>query len=205
MNIERTLYEKSYEHDACGVGFVADIEGKRSNKILQKGLEAVINLTHRGAVGGDKKTGDGAGVLTQLPFELFDEFLSKEDIDQITIGNFGVGMYFLPRKENLTHKKSLNLIEKILKEKDIKLIASREVPVNDFALGERALESKPDIFQFFVKDVNFTNQNDFERKLYSLRKTIASQSEKNKLDEVYCCSFSSKSIIYKGKIGRAHV
>ena len=203
MNIERTLYEKSYEHDACGVGFVADIEGKRSNKILQKGLEAVINLTHRGAVGGDKKTGDGAGVLTQLPFELFDEFLSKEDIDQITIGNFGVGMYFLPRKENLTHKKSLNLIEKILKEKDIKLIASREVPVNDFALGERALESKPDIFQFFVKDVNFTNQNDFERKLYSLRKTIASQSEKNKLDEVYCCSFSSKSIIYKGML-QAH-
>ena len=110
---KKTLYEKSYEHDACGVGFVANIDGVRSNKVLKKGLEAVINLTHRGAVGGDKKTGDGAGVLTQLPFELFDEFLSKEDIGQITIGNFAVGMYFLPKKENLAHKSSLNLINTV--------------------------------------------------------------------------------------------
>ena len=110
---KKTLYEKSYEHDACGVGFVANIDGIRSNKVLKKGLEAVINLTHRGAVGGDKKTGDGAGVLTQLPFELFDEFLSKEDIGQITIGNFAVGMYFLPKKENIAHKSSLNLISQV--------------------------------------------------------------------------------------------
>ena len=118
---KKTLYEKSYEHDACGVGFVANIDGIRSNKVLKKGLEAVINLTHRGAVGGDKKTGDGAGVLTQLPFELFDEFLSKEDIGQITIGNFAVGMYFLPKKENIAHKSSLNLINKALKDHDLKL------------------------------------------------------------------------------------
>ena len=122
---KKTLYEKSYEHDACGVGFVANIDGIRSNKVLKKGLEAVINLTHRGAVGGDKKTGDGAGVLTQLPFELFDEFLSKEDIGQITIGNFAVGMYFLPKKENLAHKSSLNLINKSLKDHNLKLISSR--------------------------------------------------------------------------------
>ena len=200
---KKTLYEKSYEHDACGVGFVANIDGIRSNKVLKKGLEAVINLTHRGAVGGDKKTGDGAGVLTQLPFELFDEFLSKEDIGQITIGNFAVGMYFLPKKENIAHKSSLNLINKALKDHDLKLISSREVPTSDSALGERALDAKPGIFQFFVKDKNFTNQTDFERKLYILRKIIAKAAEKNKINDLYCCSFSSKSIVYKGML-QAH-
>ena len=98
--MSKTLYEKSFEHDACGVGLVASIDGVRTNKVLKKAIEAVVNLTHRGAVGGDKKTGDGAGVLTQLPLELFDEFLSEKDVNQVTIGNFGVGMFFLPKVTN---------------------------------------------------------------------------------------------------------
>ena len=81
MKKNRLLYEKQFEHDACGVGFVADINGKRTNKILQKALEGVVNLTHRGAVGGDKKTGDGAGVLTQIPFELFNDFFATNNVD----------------------------------------------------------------------------------------------------------------------------
>ena len=97
--MSKTLYEKSFEHDACGVGLVASIDGVRTNKVLKKAIEAVVNLTHRGAVGGDKKTGDGAGVLTQLPLELFDEFLSEKDVNQITIGNFGVGMFFCQKKK----------------------------------------------------------------------------------------------------------
>ena len=201
--MKKTMYEKSYEHDACGVGFVASIDGLRSNKILKKGLEAVTNLTHRGAVGGDKKTGDGAGVLTQLPLELFDEFLSKEDVSEIKIGNFGVGMFFLPSKENMSHKKSLNLIKKVLNENNIKIISIREVPVDDSALGEIALKVKPEIFQFFVKDENFINQKDFERKLYTLKKLISAKSISERIDDIYCCSFSSMSIVYKGML-QAH-
>ena len=81
MKKNRLLYEKEFEHDSCGVGFVADIDGTRTNKVLQKAIQAVINLTHRGATGSDKKTGDGSGLLTQLPLELFDEFLSSTTKD----------------------------------------------------------------------------------------------------------------------------
>ena len=201
--MSKTLYEKSFEHDACGVGLVASIDGVRTNKVLKKAIEAVVNLTHRGAVGGDKKTGDGAGVLTQLPLELFDEFLSEKDVNQVTIGNFGVGMFFLPKKENILHKKSLELINKIIKEHDLNLISSREVPVDDSALGEKALEAKPSIFQFFVTDNDFLNQDEFERKLLLIRKTLERESLKAKINDFYCCSFSSRTIVYKGML-QAH-
>ncbi|GIR28878.1 hypothetical protein CM15mP43_05020 [bacterium] len=130
-------------------------------------------------------------------------FYPKKDIGQITIGNFGVGMFFLPKKENILHKKSLELINKIIKEHNLNLISSREVPVDDSALGEKALEAKPSIFQFFVTDNDFLNQDEFERKLLLIRKTLERESLKVKINDFYCCSFSSRTIVYKGML-QAH-
>ncbi|NSW74689.1 glutamate synthase large subunit [bacterium] len=200
MKKNRLLYEKQFEHDACGVGFVADINGKRANKILQKALEGVVNLTHRGAVGGDKKTGDGAGILTQLPLELFNDFLTNSKVDNITLGNFAVGMFFLPNIDTPEFDKCVETIKSSIS-KDFNLIAVREVPINPSTIGTKARESLPEIYQFFVSCNNFTNQDDFERDLYKLRKTIGAKI--GNIRNYYCCSFSSRTILYKGML-QAH-
>ena len=200
MKKNRLLYEKQFEHDACGVGFVADINGKRANKILQKALEGVINLTHRGAVGGDKKTGDGAGVLTQLPLELFNDFLTLNNVENITLGNFAVGMFFLPKADSAEFDKCIEIIKNSIV-KNFNLIAVREVPTNPSTIGTKARESLPEIYQFFISAKNFTTQDDFERDLYKLRKIIG--SEVGNVKDYYCCSLSSRTILYKGML-QAH-
>ena len=165
MKKNRLLYEKQFEHDACGVGFVADINGKRTNKILQKALEGVVNLTHRGAVGGDKKTGDGAGVLTQIPFELFNDFFATNNVKDITLGNLAVGMFFLPRAETPEFDKCLETIKETIAE-SFNLIGVREVPTNPSSIGVKARESLPEIYQFFISTNDFSNQGNLERDLY---------------------------------------
>ena len=197
MKKNRLLYEREFEHDACGVGFVADINGERSNKVLKRAIEAVINLTHRGAIGGDQKTGDGAGILTQLPLEFFDQILS---LDNILPGNLGVGMFFLPKKSEVDYEKSLKIIRDCILESGISLLATRQVPVDSSGLGQKALETLPDIQQFFVSDTSFTNQEKFERNLFKTRKIIDSKAKENNIKDIYCCSFSSKTICYKGML-----
>ena len=144
MKKNRLLYEKEFEHDSCGVGFVADIDGTRTNKVLKKAIQAVINLTHRGATGSDKKTGDGAGLLTQLPLELFDEFLSSS-VNDIPLGHLGVGMFFMPKKTEINHKESLEIIKNSISKKGLLLLAIREVPINPSVLGQKALDVLPDL------------------------------------------------------------
>ena len=200
MKRNRLLYEKQFEHDACGVGFVADINGKRTNKILQKALEGVVNLTHRGAVGGDKKTGDGAGVLTQIPLELFNDFFADNNVQDITLGNLAVGMFFLPSIKTLQFNECNKKIKNIIS-KDFNLIATREVPVDPASIGTVARESLPEIYQFFISAKNFIDQDVFERDLYKLRKTIT--RELSNVKDYYCCSLSSKTILYKGML-QAH-
>jgi len=200
MKKNRLLYEKQFEHDACGVGFVADINGKRTNKILQKALEGVVNLTHRGAVGGDKKTGDGAGVLTQIPLELFDDFLTKNNVKDITLGNLAVGMFFLPSNETPEFNKCTEIIKNLIS-KEFNLIAIRQVPINPSAIGTKARESLPEIYQFFISSNSYVSQEFFERDLYKLRKSIVSSI--GKVNDFYCCSLSSRTILYKGML-QAH-
>ena len=197
----KLLYEKNFEHDACGVGFVADIKGRRTNKILKKALEGVVNLTHRGAVGGDKKTGDGAGILTQIPLEFFDEFLSSNNIEKITLGNLAVGMFFLPSKTNKGFKECFEKIKELIQIEDINLIGIREVPTNPSSIGEKARESLPEIYQFFIASNNFTTQDDFEREIFRIRKTI--DTSLISYSDFYCCSFSSRTLLYKGML-QAH-
>lgn len=199
MKKNRLLYEKEFEHDSCGVGFVADIDGTRTNKVLQKAIQAVINLTHRGATGSDKKTGDGSGLLTQLPLELFDEFLSSTTKD-IPLGHLGVGMFFMPKKTEINHKESLEIIKNSISKKGLSLLAIREVPINPSVLGQKALDVLPDIYQFFVSPKKFTNQDKFERDLFLTRKIIDNKALEEDIQDLYCCSFSSKTICYKGML-----
>ena len=143
------LYNPENEHDACGIGFVANIQGARKHSIIQNGLEMLENLEHRGAVGADKSVGDGAGMLTNIPDKLFrEEFkrISKHLPDEY---DYGVGMIFLPsfKKEQ---EKSLKIINNFIKENKLILFHIRDVPVKSSALSKKMQKSEPAIMQFFV-------------------------------------------------------
>ncbi|MBT89122.1 MAG: glutamate synthase large subunit [Spirochaetales bacterium] len=200
MKKNRLLYEKEFEHDSCGVGFVAGIDGTRTNKVLKRAIQAVINLTHRGATGSDQKTGDGAGLLTQLPLELFDEFLSANNINNISLGNLGVGMFFMPQEAAISHHKSLEIIKDSISKKGLLLLAIREVPIDSSVLGEKALDALPAIYQFFVSPKKLANQDKFERDLFLTRKIIDNKALRDGIQNLYCCSFSSRTICYKGML-----
>ena len=159
------LYDPKYEHDGCGVGFVVNINGTKSHEIIERGIEVMINLLHRGATGGDTKTGDGAGILIQIP----DAFL-KHDCNSIGIslpaaGKYGIGMIFLPQEQN-PRNKCRQIIEETVVEEGLEFLGWREVPVNDTCLGDAARNSQPVIFQCFIE----ASQQDIlalERKLYT--------------------------------------
>ena len=200
MRNNHLLYEKQFEHDACGVGFVADIEGKRTNRVLTKAIEGVINLTHRGAIGGDQKAGDGAGILTQLPLELFNGILASQNIKNIKLGNLGVGMFFLPSKAAVNHDSAIKIIEGVIVQEGAKLLLTRNVPVNPSVLGEKALNTLPEVYQFFVTPSKSLSQEKFERLLFKIRKRIDFEAAKSQIEDIYCCSFSSRTICYKGML-----
>jgi len=179
-------------HDECGVGFIANKNGIRSHDTVINGVQAVANLTHRGAVSGDAKTGDGSGILTRIPYKFFKRIFNSN----LEEGNFAVAVVFLPTEESL-NKKSREIITNILKQRGIEIIGWRKVPVNVDYIGDDAKKSLPDIQQLFVK-VSDTSK-DTERKLYIARKHIESLFYKEGLaDKCYFASFSSRTIVYKG-------
>jgi glutamate synthase domain-containing protein 1 len=179
-------------HDECGVGFIANKNGVRSHDIVIKGVQAVSNLTHRGAVSGDAKTGDGSGILTRIPYKFFKRVFDSS----LEEGSFAVAVVFLPTQEEL-NKKSREIITSVLKQRGIEMIGWRKVPVNVDYIGDDAKKSLPDIQQLFVK-VSDTSK-DTERKLYIARKHIESIFYKeNLVDKCYFASFSSRTIVYKG-------
>tara|TARA_Y100001935_G_scaffold255490_1_gene268897 strand:+ start:2331 stop:6953 length:4623 start_codon:yes stop_codon:yes gene_type:complete len=194
------LYDPANEHDACGVGFVAHIKGKKSHEIVKHGLTILERLHHRGAVGADPRAGDGAGMLLQIPDKFFrkvvDFKLPKE-------GSYAVGMVFLPQtieSRNFAEKK----IEEILKDEGQILLGWREVPVDNTGLGESVLPTEPKIKQIFIeKGKNCSDQNSFERKLFVIRKQaekIINDSGIDNKNSVYFNSLSSRTIVYKGML-----
>lgn len=192
------LYDPKYEHDGCGVGFVVNINGTKSHEIIERGIEVMINLLHRGATGGDTKTGDGAGILIQIP----DAFL-KHDCNSIGIslpaaGKYGIGMIFLPQEQN-PRNKCRQIIEETVVEEGLEFLGWREVPVNDTCLGDAARNSQPVIFQCFIE----ASQQDIlalERKLYIVRKQIECRIERKMSlgDRFSIPSMSARTIVYKG-------
>ena len=197
------LYDPWFEHDACGVGLVANIDGTKSHTVITQGLEVLINLGHRGACGADPETGDGAGVLMQMPHEFFVEQCAGLSIPLGAYGTYGVGMVFLPQdpEQRQTCERT---IEQVVKREGQTLLGWRDVPVSPAAIGTLAARVQPVIRQFFVgRDDRLADQISFELKLYVTRKQIekaVSGSGIRDEDDFYICSLSSNRIVYKGLI-----
>ena len=195
------LYDPAFEHDGCGVGVVADIKGRRSYEIVNKGLEILVNLGHRGACGADPETGDGAGILLQMPDEFFQRKGRELGISLPEQGSYAVGMVFLPQDSEQSSACE-SILEKVVADEGQVLLGWRDVPVDLSAIGERARIVMPRIRQVFIgSGGTIPDQADFERKLYVIRRlteNTVTTAGIQEVDNFYICSLSSNRIVYKG-------
>ena len=205
---ERGLYVPELEHDACGVGMVADISGTRSRSIIDQALEVLVNLGHRGASGADPMTGDGAGITIQMPDAFMRKISTQEGIKLPNEGRYAVAMCFLPNDDHLNAVVRAEL-EKRSKDNGMAILGWREVPVDPNVIGLSARSIMPKIAQLFVSAPDDVNGDDFERRLYLSRKSTEkqllnidtdSETRKTLLREFYVCSWSSRTLIYKGML-----
>ena len=194
------LYDPRLEHDACGIGFVANIKGHRSHDILVKGIQVLINLTHRGACGCDPETGDGAGVLIQIPHAFFARECARLGFTLPPAGEYGVGMTFLPVER---HPRLLceGIIERIVCEEGLTVLGWRDTPIDGSAIGRVARASQPYIQQILVGRAKAMTEEELERKLYIVRKRAEAEiaaSDVPDKDFFYIPSLSARTIVYKG-------
>ena len=189
------LYNPAYEHDACGVGMIVDIHGNKSHELVDSALKVLENMKHRGAEGADNKTGDGAGIMLQIPHE----FILLQGIPVPEKGKYGTGLVFLPKDKERQSAILSIMIEEIERE-GLTLMHLRAVPVNSDVLGESARQTEPDIKQLFITGV--TDVANIDRTLYKIRKKIEKRiSDK----DFYIVSLSSKNIVYKGMLSSVQV
>jgi len=197
------LYDPQFERDACGVGFVCRLNGERSHDIIVKALTILRNLTHRGACGCDPKTGDGAGILIQLPHEFLRARCAERRIQLPDPGHYGAGMVFLPR-DPAQRQYCVDLFERVVRREGQVLLGWRDVPVDNSPLGEIARRVEPFIRQIFIgRGDNVRDQAEFERALYVIRKVMERAIRESGLPEhkfFYVPSLSSRTIVYKGLI-----
>ena len=191
-NKQQGLYQHDYEHDACGVGMVVNIHGNKSHELVDNALRVLENMQHRGAEGADKKTGDGAGIMLQIPHE----FILLQGIPVPEKGKYGTGLIFLPKDKERQQEILSIMIEEIERE-GLQLMHLRNVPVNPECLGQAALSNEPDIKQVFVTGVADDSVADFPRTLYVIRKKIEHRVSD---EDFYICSLSNTNIIYKGML-----
>jgi glutamate synthase (NADPH) large chain len=196
------LYNPAHEHDACGIGFVANIKGHKSHDIIEKGIQILINLTHRGACGCDPETGDGAGLLIQIPHQFFAREAADLGFTLPAAGEYGVGMVFMPveRHERLVTE---GILETIVREEGLTVLGWRDTPIDGNAIGRVARSSQPYIQQLFVGRDSALTADQFERKLYVVRKraeaAVAAETEQLPNRGMFCIpSLSSRTIVYKG-------
>ncbi len=192
------VYSEEMEHDACGVGLVASTEGIKSRKVVEYGIDALKAVWHRGAIDADGKTGDGAGIHIEIPKDFFEEKIEvtghKHDNSELC-----VGMIFLPRNDYSAQEQCRTIVESELTKRNFSIYGWRQVPVDPSVLGEKAEQTRPEITQvlFTYNDKKVVNKS-LEQKLYETRRVIEKEALNNQLNNFYICSFSSKSIIYKG-------
>ncbi len=194
------LYDPRYEHDACGIGFVSHISGRKSHDIITKGIQVLINLTHRGACGCDPETGDGAGVLIQIPHKFFVRECGKLGFTLPPAGEYGVGMVFLP-VEPRPRLECEGIIERIVAEEGLSVLGWRDTPIEGSAIGRVARVSQPYIEQMFVGRAKGMSEDQLERKLYVIRKRAESEIAASDIEDkefFYVPSLSARTIIYKG-------
>ena len=194
------LYHPRNEHDACGMGLVANIRGEKSHDIIRKGLEVLINLTHRGAAGCDPETGDGAGILIQIPHAFFVRECADLGMKLPEAGHYGVAMCFLPVEKH-SRLQCEGVFERIVQEEGCTLLGWRDTPVNGDAIGREARNSQPYIEQLFIGRPGSMDEESFERLLYRIRRRTENEvaaSEIEDKESFYVPSCSCRTIIYKG-------
>jgi glutamate synthase (NADPH/NADH) large chain len=200
---QQGLYRSEFEHDSCGTGFITNINGHKSHSIVSDALTMLENMEHRGACGCDPESGDGAGILIQLPHEFLMEECSDLEISLPEPGEYGVGMIFFP-KEPALKKASRKIIAAAVEKLGFELLGYRKLHVNSSVIGETARQAEPDSEQLFVaRPRTVTNTEDFERKLYVLRRYInktVTETIPAAAEHFYFTSFSCKTIIYKGQV-----
>jgi glutamate synthase (ferredoxin) len=193
----RGLYDPAWEHDACGVGFIANLHGEASHAILEGALTALHNLAHRGAIDADAVTGDGAGVLTQIPYGLLLPFLAEQGIRLGGPGELAVAMVFLPRRA-AEMEKGRGLFEAALARESLELLAWRKVPVDHSCLGRKADSTRPAILQALIHRPPGTERADFDRRLLLAQKFCTREAEAAGMNGFYVVSMSAETVTYKG-------
>ncbi len=195
---KNNIYSENQEHDACGVGLVVSTEGKKSRKVVEYGIEALKAVWHRGAVDADGKTGDGAGIHIEIPQDFFVEKIQNTGHTHDNT-DVCVGMIFLPRNNYPAQENCRTIVESVLTKSNFNIYGWRQVPVNPKVLGEKAEITRPEIAQVLFKHNNKSVSGKvLEVKLYEARRKIEKEATNNNLNSFYICSFSSKSIVYKG-------
>ena len=200
LPLAQGLYNPAHEHDACGIGFVASIPGHKSHDIIQKGIQVLLNLAHRGACGCDPETGDGAGVLIQIPHKFFARECEKLGFTLPEPGTYGVGMTFLPVEKH-PRLQCEGILERIVREEGLTLLGWRDTPVYASAIGRVARASQPYIQQVFVGCAAGMDEDTFERKLYVVRKRAENEVREAQIEDAemfYIPSLSCRTIVYKG-------
>src|SRR5271167_1977114 len=194
------LYHPAQEHDACGIGFVANVRGQKSHEIVSKGIQVLLNLAHRGACGCDPETGDGAGILLQIPHKFFARECGKLGFELPEAGAYGVGMTFLPVEKH-PRLQCEGVLERIVCEEGLTVLGWRDTPCNGAAIGRVARGSQPYIQQIFVGCGAFADEDAFQRKLYVVRKRVESEIAASGIQDAHVFhipSLSCRTIVYKG-------
>jgi glutamate synthase (NADPH/NADH) large chain len=195
------LYDPSFEHDACGLGFVANIKGIKSHKIIEDGIKILENLEHRGATGADPLVGDGAGMLLQIPHDFFVKKTKDLKFMIPDEGQYGVGVFFMPQDSNLV-KKIIQIVENICSEEKLNILGWRNIPTDNacLSLDEDIVKAEPVHYQLFINKNDNLSQDEFERKLFILRKCISNAviNQIGDVEDFYPVSLSSRTIVYKG-------
>jgi glutamate synthase (ferredoxin) len=197
------LYDPQFEHDSCGVGFLVNVKGKRSHDIIHQALQILVNLRHRGACGCEANTGDGAGILIQVPHHFLQQACADANIPLPEPGKYGVGSVFLPG-EDAPRRKCERRFAEIIEEEGQQLLGWRVVPTNNSNLGETARAGEPVVQQVFIgRNPNLKTEMDFERKLYVIRRRAENAirySGSKSMTGFYVCSLSYKTLVYKGML-----
>jgi len=194
------LYDPAHEHDACGIGFVASIRGHKSHELIRQGIQVLLNLTHRGACGCDPETGDGAGVLIQIPHKFFSRECAKLGFELPSPGSYGVGMTFLPVEKH-PRLRCEGILERIVREEGLTVLGWRDTPTYASAIGRVARASQPYIQQIFIGCAPGMDEDALERKLYVVRKRAENEIRESGIEDAetfYIPSLSCRTIVYKG-------
>jgi glutamate synthase domain-containing protein 2/glutamate synthase domain-containing protein 1/glutamate synthase domain-containing protein 3 len=194
----QSLYHPEHEHDSCGVGFIAQVSGRRSNRILRVGLRSICSLMHRGALDADAKTGDGAGVVTQIPYKLFVPEVTRLGHTLYKEGDLAVGVLFLPHDNAYAQARAKAITQEVLEKRGLFLFGWREVPINIRVLGEKAQTTMPRIEHVLIGKPWGMADDDYERRLFLARNEIEDTAAADKIGNFYIPSFSHRVIVYKG-------